>query len=313
MKQRWIFGLALSLSMACTPAVDDSPSSSTGGSTGNNTGGSKAGGTGGGSTSTGGTGGGSTSTGGTGGGSTSTGGSPGSSGGTGGGSTSTGGSGGGAGGSGGAAGGTGGSTDGGGTPSTDTGGGAGAGGGTGMGPAAALHDYVIKVPCPTQGGTGKSCTIATDVRGFDKPVMIGGDAATTYKVKLKICAVYEARPYTGCTAHPESPKVCINGMPSTGGFAPTYPTLALKSGDKTYYLNMESGYADKIFKFDYTATFEIKGGSMVNFISNGGSNGGVYTSFQGPGNPSCPNVPGVPAGFLGQYMHVQVVSTDPMN
>ena len=182
----------------------------------------------------------------------------------------------------------------------------------GNNPAAALHDLVITVPCANQSGTGKSCNLPADVRAFDKPYMIAGTAGTTYNVKLKVCAIFEAKPYNGCTDHPESPKICINGMPGAGGFAPTYPTLAIKAGENTYYLNKEAGYADKIFKFDYTATFEMQGGSMINILSNGGSNGGIYTAYQGPGMPTCPNVPGVEKQpYLGQFIHFQVVSAEP--
>src|SRR5687767_12851755 len=161
------------------------------------------------------------------GGSKATGGSGGSTGGSGGsgtgGSVSTGGSGGSTGGSGGSTGGAGG--DGGSTGGA--GGMGGSGGVAGGGPAGAFHDLVVKVPCPTQMGTGKSCNIATEVRAYDKPVMIGGTAGTMYKVKLKVCAVYEGKPYTGCMTHPDSPKICINGTPGAGGFSPTYPTLGL--------------------------------------------------------------------------------------
>jgi hypothetical protein len=174
---------------------------------------------------------------------------------------------------------------------------------------------VVKVPCPTPGGMGGSCTVATDVRAYDKPIMIGGTAGTTYKVKLKICAVYEGRPYTGCMMSTDSPRICINGMPGTGGFAPTYPTLGIKvDATKTYFLNAGTDYADKILKFDYTGTFEMKGGSTINIISDGGSNGGIYTPYQGGAKYTCPDVPGFTNGtpFLGQFIHFQVVSVDPM-
>jgi hypothetical protein len=194
-------------------------------------------------------------------------------------------------------------------------GGGGGGGVSGGSPAAALDKLLIKVPCPA-ATTGGSCNIATNVRAYDKPFTIGGTPGTLYKVKLKICAVHEGRPYTMCTASPDSPRICINGMPGTGGFAPTYPTLALKVGDpaRTYYLNSGNDYADKILKFDYTATFEMKGGTMVNFISDGGSNGGVYTAYQGGAKYTCPDAPAeLVQPYAGQFVWVQVVSVDPMN
>jgi hypothetical protein len=142
---------------------------------------------------------------------------------------------------------------------------------------------------------------------------VGGAPVTLYKVKLRICAVYEGRPYLGCTAHPDSPRICVNGTPATGGFAPTYPTLGLAIGATTYYLNAGNDYADKVLKLDYTATFTIRGRDLVRFISDGGANGGIYTAYQGGANYTCPNVPGITQPFAGQFLHVQVVSTEPMN
>jgi hypothetical protein len=294
--------------LACTPAPSDSGTNSgTGGSSSSNSGGSS--GSGGNSSS--GSGGSSSSTGGSpgsGGSSSSTGGSSGSGGSSSeGGSTGSGGS---ASGSGGSSGGTGGSG------STDAGGGGDTGGTPGGGsPAAALHNLVVSVPCPSPT-TGGSCTVATNIRAYDKPIMIGGTAGTTYKVKLKVCAVYEGRPYSNCMMSPDSPRICINGTPGTGGYAPTYPTLGIKvDATKTYFLNAGNDYADKILKFDYTATFEMKGGSTINIISDGGNNGGIYTPFQGGAKYTCPDVPGQMAGmpFSGQFVHFQVVSVDPMN
>ena len=306
MTKRWLLPLSLVLSFGCTPAADDN-NTGNGGSTarGGSGGGSSArGGSGGGSSST--TGGSSGSTTGGSSGST-TGGSSGSTnGGAGGGSGPVGGSGGsgrgGAGGAGGSAGGTGGSRDGGATPTE--------GGMSSGGPAAVLDNYVITVPCPA-GAMGGSCNVGTDVRAFDKALKFGGDPAKTYKVTLKICALYETRPYTGCSAMP-NPRHCVNGTPGTGGFAATYPTLGLKVAEPmaTHYLN-GMYQADTIVRIDYMTTIDIKGGSALNFISDGGSNGGIYTQRMKPAFMPCPDVPGVMQPYSGQFAHFKVVSVDP--
>jgi hypothetical protein len=313
MIKRCLLTVSLLASFACSPVSDD-PTPGTGGSGGSAGGsGGSSGGRGGSTAGSGGsnagTGG---ATGGSGGAAGGTGGAPGGSGGTGG---ATGGSGGATGGSGGSTGGSGGGTTDGGTP--DSGGEGDAPPSTGTGPAAALHDQVIRVPCPNQTGMGASCSVATNVRAYDKPFMITGNPATTYKVKVKICAVYEGRPYTGCMTSPDSPRICINGTPGTGSFAPTYPSLGIKVADpmRTYYLNNGTDWPDDILKFDYTATIEVKGGTMINVISDGGNNGGVYTPYQKNRRHTCPNVPGMmgTTPYLGQFIHFQVVSTDPMN
>jgi hypothetical protein len=68
--------------------------------------------------------------------------------------------------------------------------------------------------------------------------------------------------------------------------------------------------ADTIVKVDYMTTIDIKGGSMLNFISDGGSNGNIYTQRM-KANLTCPDVPGVMQPYSGQFMHFKVVSVDP--
>jgi hypothetical protein len=200
------------------------------------------------------------------------------------------------------------------TSSADTGGVTGDGGG-GSGPAAALHNQVISVACPANtGAMATSCSIADNVRMFDKMFTIGGDPNVTYRVRLKICAVFEARPYSGCMTSPDSTRICINGMPVTTGFAPTYPTLAVKVTEpaRTYFINSGTDFSDDIKKLDYTATFEMKGGTTVNIQSNGGQGMNVYTAYQMNRRHTCPNPPGITTQpYLGQFVHFQVESVDP--
>jgi hypothetical protein len=177
---------------------------------------------------------------------------------------------------------------------------------------------VIAVPCGTQTGMAASCNVATEMRKWTKMFTIGGNPATTYKVKLHFCAVFEGRTYTGGMASAESARVYIGGMAANPNqYAATYPTLALKTADpmKTYYLNNAASvgeYSDKIMKFDYSATFEMKGGSSVVFESDGGSNGGIYTAYQAGAKHMCPMPPGIMTQpYLGQFVHMKVESTEP--
>ena len=305
MKKRWLLPLSFALCFACTPA-ETGGGGGTGGS--NSTGGS--GGRGGSSGTGGATGGTGGATGGTGGATGGSGGSTGGTGGSGGSGGSTGGTG-GSGGSGGSTGGTGGSTggtDGGVKPEM----GGGTEGGMSMGgPAGVLDNYVLTVPCPA-GMMGGTCQIATNVRAFDKPLTFGGDPTKTYKVTIKLCGLYETRPYMGCSTMPQ-PRHCVNGTPGTGGFAATYPTLGLKVAEPmaTHWLN-GMYQADTIVRIDYTTTIDIKGGSALNFISDGGNNGGVYTQRMKPAFMQCPDVPGIMQPYSGQFMHFKVMSVTEM-
>ena len=160
---------------------------------------------------------------------------------------------------------------------------------------------------------GGSCTDGSrNVRAFDKPLTFGGDPTKTYKVTIKLCGLYETRPYMGCSAMPQ-PRHCVNGTPGTGGFAATYPTLGLKVAEPmaTHWLN-GMYQADTIVRIDYTTTIDIKGGSALNFISDGGSNGGIYTQRMKPAFMPCPDVPGIMQPYSGQFMHFKVMSVTPM-
>jgi hypothetical protein len=230
MKTTWILTLSLALLPACVPAM--SPSGSQPG-----TGGSSAGANGGSGGSGAGTGGASASN--SGGSSAGTGGSPA---GTGGVATGTGG-----------------------TPGT---GGTAAGGTSGSGGVAATPDS--GTPAPDMGGgepvtpgavagtldgafLEPKCT-DTPSNGFchhsgviEQKLKMGGDAAKTYDVTLKVWAIAEGIKFMG--GEPQGTSFYIGGMSVT----PRYSPCGLKIGDKTYYLNRKDDRAnDKVYKFEYT-------------------------------------------------------------
>jgi hypothetical protein len=309
MQKRLLLPLVLPLTLAfglgCTPAAETGDSN--GGSTGSASGGSGPGNTGGakntgGSTNTGGS---SASGGSTGAGGSSSGGSSGSSGGSSGGGGSS---------SGGSSGSTGGATGTGGSAAdassgTETGPSAG-------GPAAALDKFVFDVPCPE--GTVKpagNCTVPdANARKKTKTIMFGGDPNTTYKVKLHVCAPMEGRGYTGCAMGPESKIVCMDGTAMPGTNQVTYPTysMTVSAPMHKYFLNNQYK-ADDIAKIEYSSTFEIKGGAMITFDTDGGTNADVYTANYMKHNLQCPGAPGVMQPFPGQFIYTTVESIDPMN
>jgi hypothetical protein len=184
------------------------------------------------------------------------------------------------------------------------------------GVASALHDQVITVPCPgNPTGKAPECSFPAAKHRFDKPFTLGGDPAVTYKVTLRFCAVFEGMRYSGCTKDdPKAPKVCLGGARASQGYDADYPTLGLKIGApaRTYYLNREQTFQDQVFKFDYAATFEMKGGTTVHFFSDGGGNDGHYTAYGDGGPHSCtPSPPGIKQPYLGQFLHIQVLDTQP--
>lgn len=295
--------LGLSIFVACTPAQNVEEGNSSGGSSG--TGGKTTDGSGGQTSSGGGSGG------------SSSGGSPGTSGGTSGSQGGSGGSTGGTSGSTGGTSGTGGSTGGTGGSGVDAS--PEGGGGTPSGtPGSALHDQVFKVPCANPETAGGDCGVgkagygADNGRSFTKEFDFGGDPTKTYKLTFKMCAVFEFHLYNTCAAgSPNDAEICVDGKLDTTSSHPTYPTLAMKVSEPmhTYYLN-KRGMRDTLFKYDYMATVEVKGGAKVTIESDGGNNGGIYTAKKIMA--SCPTVPGIATQpFGGQFAHFQVVSVEP--
>jgi hypothetical protein len=226
--------------------------------------------------------------------------------GTGGAGASSGGSGGAASASGGSRGDTGGAADG----NRDTGSVGETGVDGGGGPAAALNGFLFQIPCPlaTAGG---NCNVPIAMRAKMTTLSFGGDPNVTYKVTLHFCGPIEMRPYSGCTAM-QAMYMCVDGVAATAGFNATYPTYGIRVANpaKTYYLNNRD-LKDDLMKIDYSATIEVKGGSEVTYLTDGGSNDGIYTSKLMNHNFTCPGVPGIPQPFAGQFIYTTVESVTP--
>jgi hypothetical protein len=178
------------------------------------------------------------------------------------------------------------------------------------GPAAALAGFLFDVPCPSAPPANGMCAIKDPaMRAKMATVRFGGDPAKTYKVKLHFCGPIEGTTYVNCTPHPDSAAICVDGKPQG---RPTYPaySMATSSPPHTYFLN-NLFKAEDIVKADYSATFEITGGSTITFASDGGSNDNTYTATLKNHNYTCPGVPGIVQPYNGQFIWVTVEGVDP--
>jgi hypothetical protein len=188
----------------------------------------------------------------------------------------------------------------------------GAGGGASESPAAGLDRLLLKAPCPMPTMAGNCDNADADARRKSETIRFGGDPATKYLVTLKLCGVVEGRRYMGCEMNSagEPSLVCINGTPLTNNA--TYPALSLVVGEpmRTYYLN-NGWIADDIIKLDYTARFEIQGGSSVTLETDGGNNTDTYTARRNRHDYTCPDVPDIMQPFAGQFVYVTVQSVEP--
>jgi hypothetical protein len=182
------------------------------------------------------------------------------------------------------------------------------------GPAGALS-FMFDVPCPA-GTVRAAGNCSVGASGENDPMrvktvmkMMGGDPATTYMVRLKICAVSEQRSFTGCMGNAGSPFVCQDGQ--IGGPA-TYPAVSMTVAEPMhlYYLN-NGGTRDDLRMMEYSATFPMKGGTSVTFKTNGGSNSDVYTAKWRGHNYTCAGAPGIMQPFEGQFFWFQVESVTP--
>jgi hypothetical protein len=183
------------------------------------------------------------------------------------------------------------------------------------GPAAALN-FVFDVPCPPAtvrpaGNCNWGMNGDDPARKKSVALQFGGDPTKTYAVKLKVCAVSEQRSYTGCMAGGAGSNfVCMDG--NIGGPA-TYPAVSMVVAEPmhTYYLN-NGGLRDNLAKMEYSATFQIKGGTMVTIATNGGGNPDVYTATWRSQTLQCAGAPGIMQPFPGQFFWFTVESATEM-
>jgi hypothetical protein len=182
------------------------------------------------------------------------------------------------------------------------------GGADGGGPAAALNGFLFSIPCPTATTAG-SCNIPDAMRAKMTTLTFGGDPNVTYKVTLHFCGPIEARPYT---ASMPAMLMCVDGTAVTSGFNPTYPKYEIRvaSPAHSYFLNNRD-LKDDLMKIDYSATIDIKGGSSITYVSDGGTNLEAFTSTIMNHNYTCPGVPGITQPFAGQFIYTTVESVTP--
>jgi hypothetical protein len=139
----------------------------------------------------------------------------------------------------------------------------------------------------------------------------GGDPNLTYKVTLHFCGPVEMRPYMGCSST-QATYMCVDGTALTSGDNPTYPKYEIRVANPvhSYFLNNRD-LKDDLMKIDYSATIDIKGGSAITYVTDGGTNLEVYTAKIMNHNFTCLGVPGLTQPFAGQFIYTTVVSVTP--
>jgi hypothetical protein len=178
-------------------------------------------------------------------------------------------------------------------------------------PAEILHNVVFAVSCP-MGMTGDSCEIPDAQRNkTSDPILFGGDAATTYRVKLRFCGAVEPREYRNCQSLMGGGRFCPGGQPdSSGSDADTRPTYELKvsAPARSYFLNNHPLVATAI-KIDYSAEIEVQGNATITLAT--ASRLPTTLTARSGGPHTCPYVPRIEQPYAGQFIHVVVESVLP--
>jgi hypothetical protein len=162
---------------------------------------------------------------------------------------------------------------------------------------ASLSNLSWQLPC-LGGGIG-SCSTYPYV--FQQAVM-GGDAGTSYRVRLRIAGVAE----TGFYINGEQGNGWYVGgeIDPNGPYYPNHNTYKLEISDppQTYFVN--PGSALVIQTWDYENDVTIAAGATVTLSADSGEG----EQIPNDGNLTVPNCPEVNQPYSGQFMVLQVVS-----
>lgn len=176
-------------------------------------------------------------------------------------------------------------------------------------PAVELNGLLFDVPCSTATQSG-NCKATAATLAKMQTVQFGGDPNVTYSVRLHFCGPVEGRPYQKC-AENQATYFCTDGVAATSGFNPTYPVYEMKvsAPAHSYFINNRD-LKDDLFKIDYSAVVQVRGGSTITF-STTSEGADIYTSRLKGHNFTCPGVPSIQQPFAGQFFYVTVESIAP--
>ena len=144
------------------------------------------------------------------------------------------------------------------------------------------------------------------------PILFGGDAATTYRVKLRFCGAVEPRPYRNCQSPMADGRFCPGGEPDSSGSDPdTRPTYELKvSAPARSYLLNNGPVATPRPPRSTTAPSSTSRAARPSPSSTASRGPETLTARSG-GPHTCPYVPRIEQPYAGQFIHVVVESVVP--
>jgi hypothetical protein len=194
------------------------------------------------------------------------------------------------------------------------------------GPAAAgkLHGYLFRLKCG-EAQDARSCKLSPEQERSRLDVVLAGDPAQIYDVRLRVRGLLEPRRYAGgALVDPAGNKwLYAGGAPDpskkNGGHAYNVYQVAVSDPKQDHFLNHDSddhlggGYVPShtIYKVDYVVPLRARGGAMVSVITNDKPGSGMIN------NADQQTVDGVPAAALpqpwdGQFFYLEVESVTPV-
>ncbi len=193
-----------------------------------------------------------------------------------------------------------------------------------LGPDAAgkLHGYHVKLKCGAAQDK-RSCKLSSDQERSRLDVVLGGDPATTYVVKVRVRGLLEPRRYTGgALVDAANPWLYAGGTPDplkkNNGQAYNIYQIAVSAPVAHVFLNRDTqdnlggGYvpSHSTFKVDYPVVLKVQGGATISVITDDEAGSGMIN------NADQHVVDGVPAALVpqpwdGQFFYLEVESITP--
>jgi hypothetical protein len=188
--------------------------------------------------------------------------------------------------------------------------------------AGKLHGFLHKLKCGDLQDA-RSCKLSPDQERSRTDVVLAGDPATTYDLKLRVRGLVEPRRYQGGALHdPANKWFYAGGTPDPlrkgGGHAYNIYQIAVSDPKQDYYLNRDTedylgkGYmpGHTIYKLDYSVSIKAKGGATISVITDDLAKSGMIN------NADKQVVEGVPASLIeqpwdGQFFYLEVESITP--
>jgi len=188
--------------------------------------------------------------------------------------------------------------------------------------AGKLHGFLHKLKCGDPQDA-RSCKLSPDQERSRTDVVLAGDPATTYDLKLRVRGLVEPRRYMGGALHDAANKwFHAGGTPDPlrkgGGHAYNIYQIAVSDPKQDYYLNRDTdeflsgGYlpSHTIYKLDYSVVIKARGGATISVITDDLAKSGMIN------NADKQVIEGLPPGLVeqpwdGQFFYLEVESITP--